>query len=75
MRVAVRAARRFVITSYSIHYTKLYDFWEWKGKLAADNPWWKGVSPEMITLMGAKVHPGAAKYYREAGVKLPDSMK
>ena len=49
-------------------------FWEWKGKLAADNPWWKGVSPEMITLMGAKVHPGAAKYYKEIGVKLPDSM-
>jgi len=50
-------------------------FWEWKGKLAAENPWWKGVNPEMITLMGAKVHPGAAKYYKDVGVKLPDSMQ
>lgn len=50
-------------------------FWEWKGKLAADNPWWSGVTPDMIALMGAKVHPGAAKYYAEAGVKIPDAMK
>lgn len=50
-------------------------FWEWKGKLAADNPWWSGVTPDMVALMGAKVHPGAAKYYAEAGVTIPDAMK
>lgn len=50
-------------------------FWEWKDKLAADNPWWAGVTKDMVSLMGAKVHPGAAKYYAEAGVALPDSMK
>jgi uncharacterized protein len=50
-------------------------FWEWKDKLAADNPWWSGVTKDMVSLMGAKVHPGAAKYYAEAGVALPDSMK
>lgn len=50
-------------------------FWEWKDKLAADNPWWSGVNKDMVSLMGAKVHPGAAKYYAEAGVSLPGSMK
>ena len=58
-------------TAYAITKT----FWEWKDKLAADNPWWSGVTRDMVSQMGAKVHPGAARYYAEAGVALPDSMK
>ena len=56
-------------------YTITKTFWEWKAKLAADNPWWKGVTKDVVPLLGAKVHPGAAKYYAEIGLKLPDSMK
>ncbi|MBN2751118.1 MAG: TAXI family TRAP transporter solute-binding subunit [Rhodospirillaceae bacterium] len=56
-------------------YTITKTFWEWKSKLAADNPWWKGVTKEMVPLLGAKVHPGAATYYAEIGLKIPDSMK
>jgi len=56
-------------------YTITKTFWEWKAKLAADNPWWKGVTKDIVPLLGTKVHPGAAKYYAEIGLKLPDSMK
>ncbi|MQX35303.1 TAXI family TRAP transporter solute-binding subunit [Roseospira navarrensis] len=50
-------------------------FWEWKDKLADENPWWDGVTREMIVQMGAKVHPGAMRYYEEQGVTIPDDMK
>lgn len=54
-------------TAYAIAKT----FWEWKDKLAADNPWWTGVEPSMVSLMGAPVHPGAARYYEERGIATP----
>ncbi len=50
-------------------------FWEWKAKLAADNSWWSGVSEKMILQMGAKLHPGAARYYSEIGLEIPESLK
>lgn len=56
-------------------YTITKTFWEWKGKLAADSPWWSGVTKDMVAELGAKVHPGAAKYYAEIGLNLPASMK
>ena len=50
-------------------------FWEWKDKLAAENLWWKGVTPNLIGQMGAPVHAGALKYYDEIGVKIPAGMR
>ncbi|MCA1939718.1 MAG: TAXI family TRAP transporter solute-binding subunit [Caenispirillum bisanense] len=52
-------------------YTITKTFWEWKDRLAADNPWWTGVEPSMVSLMGAPVHPGAARYYEEKGIAMP----
>jgi TRAP transporter TAXI family solute receptor len=43
-------------------------FWEGKAKLAEQSPWWNGVEPAMVKLLGAPVHPGAQKYYDEVGV-------
>ncbi len=43
-------------------------FWENKGKLAEKNAWWNGVQPEMVKLLGAEVHPGALRYYKEKGI-------
>jgi TRAP transporter TAXI family solute receptor len=43
-------------------------FWEGKAKLAEKSPWWNGVQPEMVKLLGAQVHPGALRYYKEKGI-------
>jgi uncharacterized protein len=50
-------------------------FWDWKQKLSSENAWWKGVTPELITQMGVKLHPGSLRYYTEKGFKIPDAMR
>lgn len=50
-------------------------FWQQKAKLSASAPWWKAVTPELLTSAGVKVHPGALRYYDEAGIKIPDGMR
>jgi TRAP transporter TAXI family solute receptor len=49
-------------------------FWEWKDELAGENPWWDGVTVDMLSQMGAPLHPGARRYYEEQGVDVPESM-
>ena len=58
-------------TAYAL--TKTY--WRQKAKMGETNPWWNGVSAEMLATLAGKLHPGALKYYREAGVTVPDSLK
>ncbi|KZD09057.1 TAXI family TRAP transporter solute-binding subunit [Oceanibaculum pacificum] len=43
-------------------------FWEQRAQMAKENPWWAGVSPEMVNQLATKLHPGALKYYKEAGI-------
>jgi len=43
-------------------------FWESKAKLAEKSPWWNGVQPEMVKQLGADLHPGALRYYKEMGI-------
>lgn len=43
-------------------------FWHSKAKLAEKSSWWNGVEPEMVKLLGAEVHPGAMRYYKEKGI-------
>jgi len=50
-------------------------FWEQKADMSKANLWWSGVQLENLSILGAKLHPGALKYYEEIGVKLPDNMK
>lgn len=50
-------------------------FWTGKDGMTKANPWWGGVTTEMLANLGAKLHPGAAKYYAEAGVAVPDALK
>lgn len=49
-------------------------FWARKAEMAKTNPWWNGISAEMVGQLNSKLHPGAARYYREAGVNLPAGM-
>ena len=55
-------------TAYAL--TKAY--WENKETLGGSAAWWDGVTPEMIGAVTTQVHPGAARYYEEAGVSLPN---
>ncbi|MCW5729912.1 MAG: TAXI family TRAP transporter solute-binding subunit [Alphaproteobacteria bacterium] len=49
-------------------------FWSKRAEMAKTNPWWNGINPDMVAQLGSKLHPGAARYYKEAGIKLPESM-
>lgn len=51
-------------------------FWAKKDEMAKTNPWWAAVTPNLIGALGnTKLHPGALKYYKEAGVTVPASMQ
>ena len=50
-------------------------FWEQKQALGEANPWWNAVTFEELKTLGAKLHPGALRYYREQGVKIPESLQ
>ena len=50
-------------------------FWESKQDMSQANPWWDGVQVSMLETMGAAFHPGALRYYEEAGIAVPDSLK
>lgn len=56
-------------------YTLTKAYWSEKKRLGSDNKWWNGAKPEMLSLMYGKLHPGALKYYAEAGVAVPDALK
>jgi len=55
-------------------YTIVKTFWEQKKSLEKESPWWAGVTPDLIAQMGTKLHPGAARYYKEAGVAVPEAL-
>ena len=50
-------------------------FWDQKAALAETAAWWKGVTPAMLENVEGKLHPGALKYYTEAGVTVPDALR
>jgi len=50
-------------------------FWQQREQLAKENPWWAGVTPAMVNQLGTKLHPGALRYYKEAGITLVDALQ
>ncbi|MGQ9369879.1 TAXI family TRAP transporter solute-binding subunit [Azospirillum sp. ST 5-10] len=58
-------------TAYQI--TKI--FWTKRDAMAGKNPWWKAVSPDQVNLMATKLHPGALRYYKEAGVAIDPALQ
>jgi len=53
--------------------TKTY--WESKGEMASAAAWWGGVDTDLMSNITGKIHPGAIRYYEEAGVALDDAQK
>jgi uncharacterized protein len=58
-------------TAYAI--TKA--FWSQKWALGQRNPPWDSVSPASLATLGIRLHPGALRYYREAGIKVPRTLR
>ena len=58
-------------TAYAL--TKTY--WSQKTDLGKAAAWWNGVSGAMLANVYGKLHPGAVKYYDEAGIKFPDALR
>jgi len=58
-------------TAYQL--TKTY--WAQKKEMGSANPWWNGVSAALLANVHGKIHPGALKYYDEAGIKVPEGAR
>lgn len=52
--------------------TKTY--WEGKESMGEGAPWWNGVDESLMANINGKIHPGAVKYYKEAGFTLTDDQ-
>ena len=52
-------------------YTLTKTFWERRDAMAETAPWWRGVTPELLANVVGEIHPGARRYYEEAGIALP----
>ena len=50
-------------------------FWTVRALLARSDPAWTSVTPTQLSMLGTKLHPGALRYYREAGVKIPAELR
>jgi TRAP transporter TAXI family solute receptor len=57
-------------TAYALTKT----FWESKARMADNAPWWAGVDAGLIATIEGKIHPGAVRYYKEAGIALTDAQ-
>ncbi len=58
-------------TAYAL--TKTY--WQQKEKMGQGAAWWNGVNKGLLANITGKIHPGALKYYREAGFDLTEAQQ
>lgn len=50
-------------------------YWEQKAEMANTSAWWNGVTEELMANITTPLHPGAVRYYEEAGFTLSDAQK
>ncbi len=50
-------------------------YWTQREAMAGTSAWWKGVQPAMLANIERQIHPGALRYYREAGFELSDAQQ
>jgi len=50
-------------------------FWEGKETMGKGAPWWNGVDEGLMENITSKIHPGAVRYYKEAGVELTEAQQ
>lgn len=50
-------------------------YWTQREAMARQNPWWAGVTHEMLAAVAGPLHPGALRYYAEAGIAVPEGLR
>lgn len=67
----------FTTTSMSddAAYALTKTFWEQKASMGEGAPWWNGVDKGLMGAITGKIHPGAVRFYEEAGFELTDAQK
>ncbi|MEM6356453.1 MAG: TAXI family TRAP transporter solute-binding subunit, partial [Pseudomonadota bacterium] len=58
-------------TAYQL--TKTY--WEEKARMAEGAAWWGSVDEGLMATITGQIHPGAQRYYDEAGIALTDAQR
>jgi TRAP-type uncharacterized transport system substrate-binding protein len=53
-------------TAYALTRT----YWEQKNAMGSSAAWWNGVDKGLMPNITGKIHPGAVRYYQEAGFTL-----
>lgn len=56
-------------------YAVVKAFWEEKAAMAQTSAWWQGVDKAHIGSVRAKFHPGALRYYLEAGYPVTEDQR
>ena len=56
-------------------YTLTKTYWEEKANMAETAKWWAGVDKGLMSNITGRIHPGAVRYYEEAGFDLTDAQK
>ena len=56
-------------------YTLTRTFWERRDAMAEEAAWWSGITTEQLGNMAGTLHPGALRYYEEAGIDIPASLR
>ncbi|MEE2999309.1 MAG: TAXI family TRAP transporter solute-binding subunit [Pseudomonadota bacterium] len=69
--VAYTTTRMNSATAYAL--TKTY--WSQKSKMGVNASWWNGVDKGLMSNIKGKIHPGALKYYTEAGFDISSNQK
>ena len=50
-------------------------FWSQLGPMSEKNPAWHAVTGETVATLGITLHPGALRFYKEAGINVPVGMR
>jgi TRAP transporter TAXI family solute receptor len=50
-------------------------FWSQLGALADKNAAWRAITPATVATLGVRLHPGALRFYKEAGIPVPAAMR
>jgi len=69
--VAYTTTRMDDETAYQLTST----YWTEKASMTEAAKWWAGVDEDLMSNITGKIHPGALRYYEEAGFDLTDAQK
>jgi TRAP transporter TAXI family solute receptor len=61
--------------SDAVAYAVTKAFWSQHDALVKKSAPWQAVTPATLATLGARLHKGALRYYKEAGIRVPKAMR